>query len=292
MVKKDYYAILGITPGASQEMVEAAYDRVPKGKTDETVEEAYAILSDPQARLQYDRLYKIIKEVGQGFDGLDSTRVSDADFNHVLGLQALTTEVDSLQENLRQLFSEEEWEAIVGDSELDGLSLEDWTNLLEGMIMGLKTKQPTPVTKNEVAKIEATNDLTLNLPVNQAEAQKGGIKSLGYERYSECKECQGSGSRTRRSYANCAVCAGSGKNAITQAECLVCAGLGRYPKENCLNCRGTGRVLVRRRVNIVIPEKINSGDCLRITAAGNRHFRRSAYGDLVVKINLQNESDN
>src|SRR3989344_1512138 len=264
MVKKDYYAILGITPGASQEMVEAAYDRVPKGKTDETVEEAYAILSDPQARLQYDRLYKIIKEVGQGFDGLDSTRVSDADFNHVLGLQALTTEVDSLQENLRQLFSEEEWEAIVGDSELDGLSLEDWTNLLEGMIMGLKTKQPTPVTKNEVAKIEATNDLTLNLPVNQAEAQKGGVKSLGYERYSECKECQGSGSRTRRSYA----------------------------KENCLNCRGTGRVLVRRQVNIVIPENINSGDCLRITAAGNRHFRRSAYGDLVVKINLQNESDN
>ena len=47
MVKKDYYAILGITPGASQEMVEAAYDRVPKGKTDETVPRPENVVAIP-----------------------------------------------------------------------------------------------------------------------------------------------------------------------------------------------------------------------------------------------------
>lgn len=66
---KDYYAILGISPNATQEEIHKAYrrcskqwhpDRNPDRDTEELmkdINEAYSILKDPQKRERYDKEY-------------------------------------------------------------------------------------------------------------------------------------------------------------------------------------------------------------------------------------------
>ena len=95
---KDYYQILGINKDASQEDVKKAYRKLarkyhpdlnPGDKSSEEkfkeANEAYAVLSDPEKRAQYDRAGTTFEQfVGaEGFKGFDSG--GSYDFNDIFG---------------------------------------------------------------------------------------------------------------------------------------------------------------------------------------------------------------
>ena len=95
--KRDYYEILTVTKGASDQEIKSAYrklamqyhpDRNPGNEEAEEkfkqAAEAYAVLSDSQKRAQYDRYgHAGVTGAGGGFSGFDPNVFSD--FSDILG---------------------------------------------------------------------------------------------------------------------------------------------------------------------------------------------------------------
>jgi molecular chaperone DnaJ len=96
--KRDYYDILGVARGASEQEIKSAYrklalqyhpDRNPgNGEAEEKFKEAaeaYSVLSDAQKRANYDRFGHagVGSAAGAGFGGFDPNVF--ADFSDILG---------------------------------------------------------------------------------------------------------------------------------------------------------------------------------------------------------------
>lgn len=83
---KDYYTILGVAPTASSKEIESAYEelaakhRFSSPQETAEVEEAYVILSNPEARSQYDYFYRFVVESMKNFDGIDAAKLSGKNF--------------------------------------------------------------------------------------------------------------------------------------------------------------------------------------------------------------------
>ena len=260
-MRKDYYLILGIQPGASAEEVDAAYQKLAihgemiSQRQLAEVEEAYAILSNPLSRQQYDRGYRRRGKIFQ-FDGLD---VNQLEKIH-LSKKHSPRRVDN-----------------------DNLMLE-----LNELLGGLVTELRGRVAEAENIESEAAlpeDDIFVDLDISASLAKGGGAKQLDYERLGECAECAGLGSWGGAALVTCRPCRGKGKQ--RGEPCGVCSGLGKHPEINCQRCLGEGRVKTRRQVEVVIPKQTNGDTTLRVARGGHRLFRDNQYGDLYVKVKVK-----
>ncbi|MCI8445532.1 MAG: molecular chaperone DnaJ [Bacilli bacterium] len=95
MNKKDYYEVLGVSKGASDKEIKSAFRKLAKkyhpdvSKEDNAAEkfkeaqEAYAVLSDPEKRRQYDQFGHAAFQGGAG--GAGGFDFSDFDFSDIFG---------------------------------------------------------------------------------------------------------------------------------------------------------------------------------------------------------------
>jgi len=262
--KKDFYEVLGVGKGASDDELKKAYRKLakqyhpdlnPDNKEAEArfkeVNEAYEILSDPQKKSRYDQF---------GHAGVDPS--------YGAGGGAGGFGFDDLGD--------------IFDSFFGGGS---------GFGFGGSTR-----TRNPNGPIKGA-DVRINIPLDFMEAVKGAKKKINISRNETCGECGGNGAAEGTSPENCSECGGSGQVRVTQRTpfgavqsaraCPKCGGKGTILKDACKGCAGKGRVRKNKTVEVSVPTGIDDGQSFILRGEGDNGVNHGPSGDCVVTVNVR-----
>lgn len=263
MAKRDYYEVLGVAKGASQEEIKKAYrqmaikyhpDKNPDDKSAEEkfkeAAEAYEILSDADKRARYDRYGHagVSANSGGGFSG------------------GMTME---------DIFSQ--FGDIFGDS---GSPFESFFGT--GRSGRTRTQG------------ERGTNLRIKLSLTLEEIAKGVAKKIKVKKHVACDVCNGSGAKDNDSVQTCNTCRGAGVvrqvrstflgQMQTTTPCPTCHGSGKTITASCPKCKGDGRVYGEEMIEIEIPAGVEEGMQLSLRGNGNAGRQGGPNGDLLINI--------
>lgn len=255
--KRDYYEVLGVDKNASADELKKAYRKVAKkyhpdanpGDKDaeakfKEASEAYAVLSDPDKKRQYDQFGHAAFENGGagGFGGFD---FSGMDMGDIFG-------------------------DIFGDLFGGGRSRQRASN---GPMKGANIRTSVRVTFEEACKgVEKEIDITLKDTCTSCH----GTGAKAGTSPETCSKCAGKGKVvfTQQSLF------GMVQNVQT---CPDCRGTGKIIKEKCPDCSGSGYISSRKKIQVSIPAGIDNGQCVRIRDKGEPGSNGGPRGDLLVE---------
>ncbi len=280
--KRDYYEVLGVSKGASDEELKKAYRKLakkyhpdlnPDDKTAEKnfkeVNEAYEILSDPEKRSLYDQFGHAGVDPnfsggpgGPGGPGPGDFGGFTADF---------------------------------GD--LGDLDLGDLFGSFFGGGAGGAGGATQSHTRSGPQKGET---LHAKLTISFNEAAFGCEKELKLSRDEVCSECMGTGCAPGTTAEICPDCQGTGQVRVqrgggniffsTSQVCSKCKGTGQVIHQPCKKCHGTGSVRKQSSVKVKIPAGIDNGQSISLRGQGGAGFNGGPAGDLIVTINVRSSS--
>jgi len=254
--KRDFYEILGVERGATDQQIKSAYrklalkhhpDRNPGDRQAEErfkeAAEAYAVLADREKRSLYDRFgHAGVSGVGAG--GVDPTIF--ADFSDIFA----------------------------GLGDVFGF----------GDIFGGRRRRGGP---------QRGADLRYDLEITFDESASGVETSIQIPREEVCDTCRGSGAAAGTSPETCSQCRGAGQLRYQQGfltvarPCSNCRGTGKTIAKPCQTCRGIGRVARERKLTVKIPAGIATGQRLRLQSEGEHGTSGGPPGDLYVVVHVQ-----
>ena len=314
--KRDYYEVLGLQKGASEDEIKKAFrkmamkyhpDKNPGNKEAEEkfkeVNEAYSVLSDPDKKSKYDRF---------GHAGVDPNGMGGAGFGGFGGAGGFG-------------------------------GFEDIFDMFGGAFGGFGGGQQRR--SNQPRK---GRDLQKAITITFEEAAFGTSKKIELSKYVQCPTCKGEGAKPGTTKKTCPKCGGSGK--IIEEPCPDCKGQGKVKKnvtisvdipagvdnESVIPIRGQGepginggpagdlyivlnvkphKVFKRRgadlylempisfdqaalgaeivvptldgKVSYKVPAGTQPGTTFRLKDKGVKYLKREAKGDLYVKVNIE-----
>ena len=261
--KRDYYEVLGLSKGASDDEIKKAYrklakqyhpDMNPGDKTAEAkfkeVNEAYSVLSDKDKRAKYDQFGHAGVDpnfgAGGGFGGFD---MGDVDLGDLFG-------------------------SFFGGGFGGGFS-----------------------SQQRASAPQRGESLRASLTISFEEAAFGCQKEIDLTRTEQCQECHGSGCAAGTTAETCPDCRGTGTVRVQQrmgsmafsssAPCSRCGGKGRIIHTPCKSCGGTGSVRRQSRISVTIPAGIDNGQAVSLRGQGNAGRNGGPAGDLIVSIRVR-----
>ena len=258
--KRDYYEVLGVDKNADDAALKKAYralakkyhpDMNPGDKEAEKkfkeASEAYAVLSDPEKRRQYDQFGHAAFDGGAGgaggFGGFD---FNGADFGDIFG------------DIFGDLFGGRRGSAGARSGPMKGANLRTSVRItFEEAVFGTE-KEIELTVKEECKTCHGTG------------AKPGTSPET-------CPKCGGKGQVvfTQQSFF------GTVRN--VQA-CPDCGGTGKIIKEKCTDCHGSGFVPMKKRFAVTIPAGIDSGQCKRLAGQGEPGINGGPRGDVLVEV--------
>ncbi|MDD6188481.1 MAG: molecular chaperone DnaJ [Clostridiales bacterium] len=260
--KRDYYEVLGVQKGASEDEIKKAYRKLAKANHPDLnpgdkaaearfkeINEAYEVLSDADKRSRYDQY---------GHAGVDPN------FNPNAG-------------------------GFGGGFGFDGFG--DLGDIFESFFGGggggARRSQNAP-RKGE--NLRAAVDLSFE------EAAFGCQKEIPISRIEECADCHGSGCEPGTTPEVCSVCGGSGqvrkqqRTAFgmmqTTVPCDHCHGAGKIIHSPCHICKGKGAVRRNKTVSVSIPAGIDDGQTISVRGQGHKGSNGGPSGDLLVTVRV------
>lgn len=257
--KQDYYELLGVERGASDEDLKKAYRAMarkyhPDLHPDDPscqdkfkeITEAYEVLSDPEKRKVYDQYGHagIDQNFGAGgFGGGFSSNVDDI---------------------LSELF---------------------------GSMFGGSVRSSNPNMPRQ------GRDVTESVTLSFMDACNGKKQDIQLHRMERCTSCDGSGAQKGTPIEVCRECQGRGTVKATQRTpfgmisqskpCTRCGGKGKVVAHPCEQCRGAGRVRNTKTISVDIPAGIDDGQTLRVGGQGDAGVNGGPNGNLNVQIHVR-----
>lgn len=260
--KRDYYEVLGIPKGATEEQIKKAFRKVAKdhhpdlNPDDKSAEarfkeagEAYAVLSDSQKRAMYDQY---------GHEGMNQ----QGGFG---GFGGAGFDVNDIFDNIFGGF---------------------------GGFGGSSSSRKSGPQRGANLKYRLTLDFL--------EAAFGVEKEISITKEDLCETCNGSGAKKGTDPITCTTCNGTGQvsqrqqtmfgTVMTTKNCAPCNGKGTIIKEPCESCNGRGRKSKKKTLKINVPAGINQGEMLTLRGEGEPGTKGGPYGDLYVEISIRQHS--
>ena len=260
--KRDYYEVLGVSKGASDDEIKKAYrtlakkyhpDMNPGDKEAEAkfkeANEAYDVLSDSDKRAKYDQFGHAAFDpsMGGGGSGFGGFGGMDFDFGDI--------------------FSSFFGGGGGGSS---------------------RSSRNTPIEGDDVmARITITFD----------EAVFGCKKEISFARIEACPECEATGAAKGTKPETCQTCHGTGRVTVqqqtilgymqTQRACSACRGSGKIIKTPCKNCNGKGYIKVNKKLEVSIPAGIDSMQRIILRGQGSAGRNGGSAGDLIIEVRVK-----
>lgn len=261
----DYYEVLGVTKGATQDEIKKAYrqkalqfhpDRNPTDpdaeKKFKQISEAYEVLSDDKKRKTYD--------------------MYGADAVHGYAGVPPGGGYESMDEALRTF--------------MGAFGNENIFDTLFGGRGGGGGYEERGYAQQGASK-------RVNITVSFEEAVKGVDKELAVTSYVLCETCHGKRTTSPSGIKRCNRCGGRGQVFEQRGffsmsmTCPQCHGEGEVISDPCKGCQGAGLVKAKKHVNVHIPAGIDSGMRLKLAGYGDAAVGGGSAGDLYVYITVQ-----
>ncbi len=273
--KRDYYEVLGVSRDADDATLKKAYralakkyhpDMNPDNPEAEAkfkeASEAYAVLSDPDKRRQYDQFGHAAFDNGGGGGGFD---FNSADMDDIFG----------------DIFGD-----LFGGSGFGGFG---------GFGSGFGGSSRS--SRRTAAPMKGAN-LRASIRITFEEAVFGTDKEIEMNYKDECPHCHGNGAREGSIPIACPKCGGSGQVVTTSQSmfgtvrnvqvCPDCGGTGTIIRDKCSYCYGTGYVQSRKKIQVSVPAGIDNGQSIRIRGKGDPGSNGGERGDLLVEVAVSN----
>ena len=261
--KRDYYEVLGVSRGASEDEIKKAYKKMarkyhpdlnPGDKTAEEkfkeVNEAYEVLSDADKKARYDQYGHAGVDPNFGAGGFGGGFDGNFDFG-----------------DLGDIFG----------------------SFFGGGFGGGRRTNPNAPQRGE--------SIRMSIAISFEEAGFGCEKAVTVERYETCDTCHGNGCAPGTSPEVCPDCHGTGTVQVrrqtpmgvfaTSSPCPKCGGKGRIIHQPCKDCRGSGMVRKKKTIQASIPAGIDNGQTISIRGQGNAGKNGGPAGDLLITITVR-----
>ena len=264
--KRDYYEVLGVSKGATDEEIKKSYRKLakqyhpdlnPGDKAAEArfkeVNEAYEILSDKEKRARYDQF---------GHAGVDPNFNPGGGFGG--GFGGFTD---------------------MGDIDLGDL----FGSFFGGGFGGGGSSRRNGPQKGETIRT--------GVAISFEEAAFGCEKEVTVSRTEQCDVCHGTGCAPGTTAEVCPDCHGSGTVRIqrggggfsfaTTTTCPKCRGAGKIIHQPCKTCNGAGSVRRQKKLAVTIPAGIDNGQAVSLRGQGGAGKNGGPAGDLLIAVTVR-----
>lgn len=262
--KRDFYEVLGVKKGASEDELKKAYRKLAKENHPDLhpgdkecearfkeINEAYEVLSDPDKRAKYDQFGHAAFDPSQGFGG-------GGGFGGFEGFGGFG-----------DIFSD-----IFGGGFGFG---------------GGGGRNPNAPRKGD--------NLRATVNIKFEEAAFGVKKDVFVSKIEQCPDCKGTGCAEGTTAEVCPDCKGTGTVMSTKRtpfgmvqsseQCPKCRGRGKIIHSPCKTCRGIGSVRRQHKVSVSIPAGIDDGQTISLKGQGNAGLNGGPAGDLLITVLVQ-----
>jgi len=141
------------------------------------------------------------------------------------------------------------------------------------------------------------DSLRSHLTLSFEEAVFGSSKEVEVQRIEFCPSCHGIGTEQGTNPETCPDCRGTGQVRRVQqsifgrfthiATCPRCGGGGAVINNPCSQCKGKGRIKVKREIKVNIPAGVDEGYQLRLDGEGSAGLYGGPPGDLYVSLSVK-----
>ena len=270
--KRDYYEVLGVQKGCSDDELKKAYRKVAKkyhpdlnpGDAEaeakfKEANEAYAILSDAEKRQRYDQFGHAGVDPNFGAGGAGAGGFDFSDFGDIFDT----------------FFG--------GGGGFGGFG---------GFGGSTRTRNPNGPIRG--------NNINISINLSFIEAAKGCKKTININRMVRCEDCNGSGAAAGTQPEICPDCHGTGQVMTQQRTpfgmmqsarpCSKCGGTGKIIKDPCKKCNGQGRSRKAVKLDVSVPAGIDDGQTFVLRGQGDDGLNGGPAGDVNVTVSVRKDA--